>query len=372
MSDIQGPSSPPHAKKLNLDDLLPEKQPVETSVGVLFVRSTKVSDVEAVGADDERELGRVVLQRLCSRAQGKRDNTALTDGDVEALTDLDLRMLTSAIAEKNGWHGLPPEADLAGLGMVAKVGLNADCAGIAKINADLNASLKAKYQFLTDGVLGKLQAQMADLSKLGVLSGSLIDAQKWAKVDLSKISALTDGIKVAPSAFVIPPPVETPRLYIPRPEQTALGRAALANAEYSKQSSEKIDALVQVVAGLNQTVISEILPAWAKKFSEDQAAGKQSFEHAARGLRWTQLAVYLSVLVTALATGWQVWVAYSIDDGNAAQQQRVEAALREQLAAQRTLIDQQAREGAMLRESLQALKPPPTVQALKARPVPRP
>lgn len=129
-----------------------------------------------------------------------------------------------------------------------------------------------------------------------------------------------------------------------------MGRATLESAENSRQVAEKMDALVVVVAGLNQAMVQDVLPAWFKKIGEDQQAAKESAGQAARSLQWTKWAVIASVLVTIVATWWQIDVAKSIDRESSEQQKRVEVILKEQLAAQQNLIEQQAKDAAAMRE----------------------
>lgn len=356
MSDTPASKSEPESNKLNLDKLIPGKQLVETSIGPLFIRHARASDLESLERQEPEDMGSTVVRQFCSRIEDKHDATPLPDDDLAALTEADHSKLAPAIASQSNWEGLPAGAGLAELGDVAKAAFAADRAHFEKINAELSASLKSKYNFLNESLLGKLQGQMADLTKLSAFGSSLAPPNRQA-LGLEKLINAAAGIKVPPLLADISPPAARSLPLIPRPEETVLGRATLESAKHSKESSAKIEALVQVVAGLNQTVVADILPAWSKKFESDQAAGKESFEQAARSLRWTRWAVYSSIAVTAFATAWQVWVAYAIDEGNAIQQKRVEDALREQLAVQRTMIEQQAREAALLRETIQGLKP---------------
>ena len=144
----------------------------------------------------------------------------------------------------------------------------------------------------------------------------------------------------------------------PRFEETPMGRATLESVDHSRHVAEKMDSLVVVVAGLNQTMVQDVLPAWFNKIEEDQRAAKGAIDQAARGLRWTKWAVIASVFVTIAATWWQVDVAKSIDHESSVQQRRVEAVLREQLSAQQRLLDQQARDAAAMREFVATLKQP--------------
>jgi hypothetical protein len=59
-----------------------------------------------------------------------------------------------------------------------------------------------------------------------------------------------------------------------------------------------------------------------------------------------------------VATWWQVDVAKSIDRENSEQQKRAETVMREQLAVQQKLIEQQAKDAAAMREVVATLKQP--------------
>ena len=82
-----------------------------------------------------------------------------------------------------------------------------------------------------------------------------------------------------------------------------------------------MDALVEVVAGINQTLVKDLLPAWVRQVKASQNGAKVAFNQAATGLKW---AVIASVVVTILVTWWQVSVARDIDRENSVQQKRVE------------------------------------------------
>lgn len=143
-----------------------------------------------------------------------------------------------------------------------------------------------------------------------------------------------------------PPPVE----------DTPLGRAVIESAAHSKEVAKKVESIVRLVAGLNQTLVRDVLPAWFKQVDEDQKIAKESFDHAARQLRWAIVAVVVSAVVTVLATWWQISVTRDIDGENAEQQKRTEQILHDQLAHQQMLFEQQARDAAALREVITALK----------------
>lgn len=69
----------PKSKKLNLEDLLPAKAVVKTSLGSLYVRHAYSSDRKHFEIDDNRELGKAVVRQLSSRSEDKNDNGPLTE-----------------------------------------------------------------------------------------------------------------------------------------------------------------------------------------------------------------------------------------------------------------------------------------------------
>jgi hypothetical protein len=157
--------------------------------------------------------------------------------------------------------------------------------------------------------------------------------------------------------------IDTPRIHWPAsPESTPIGRASIESAENSRLLAQRMDGLVEVVVGLNQTLVTEVLPSWIKQVEHDQRGAKESFEQAANGIRWTKWAVIASIVVTMLATWWQVSVARDIDRENSVQQLKALDMLRAQLVVQQKFADQQAQESEKLRELLESKSQTPVVK----------
>lgn len=378
MSDTPDSANEPHPKpkKLNLEDLLPAKAAVKTSLGPLYVRHAYTSDWKHFEIDDNRKLGKAVVLQLSSRNEDKNDSGPLTEEDFEALVDADFHALVPVISKRSGWEEMPARAGLEELGNAAKIAKEQQVKLHKNMLAEMRKSIGSSYRFLGDDALEKLQGQMAGLADIrsSAMCGSqaLLAALQNAPVDVLKKAALNSmnpiekaivvgnlkGIEAAPRR-------DLSLLLPPRPEDTLLGRATLESAKNSREVAQKMDALVVVVTGLNQTVIKDVLPAWVKQVETDQKGAKNAFDQAANGLWWTKWAVITSVVVTVLATWWQVSVAREIDRENTAQQKRVEAVLDKQLAAQQQLIEQQARDAAAMREAIAALKSLASAAALK-------
>lgn len=359
-------------KKLNLDALLPAKASITTSIGTLYARHPYSSDWKHFELDDAVELGRVTVQRLCNRIEDKHDSSALHDDDLKLLTDADCLELVQAIAKQSGWQELPGGSGLKELGELVKEEKQAITERHEKMLGDLRKSIDSSYSFLGKGALEKLQEQMAGIADIrsslagteslqAALRAAALPEESWRK-SLSGMDAIDKAMR-GMNAENVTAQIELRRAYDvpklimpPRFEETPMGRATLESVENSRQVAKKMDDLVVVVAGLNQTLVQDVLPAWFKKIEEDQGAAKGAFDQAARGLWWTKWAVIASVFVTIAATWWQVDVAKSIDRENSEQQKRAENVLREQLAAQQKLLDQQAKDAAAMREVVATMK----------------
>lgn len=359
-------------KKLNLAALLPAKRSIATSIGTLYARHPYSSDWKYFDLEDSVELGRVAIQRLCNQIEDKHDSSALHDNDLKLLTDTDCQALAQAVAKQSGWREFPSGSGLKDLGELIKEEKQAMTEQHEKMLADLRKSIDSSYSFLGKGVLDKLQAQMAGIANIrsslaeaeslqAALRAVTLQEDSWRK-SLSSMDAVDKamrGVNAANAAVQVelPKTHDVTEFIMPaRFEETPMGRATLESVENSRQVAKKMDDLVFVVGGLNQTLVQDVLPAWFNKIKEDQTSAKGAFEQAARGLWWTKWAVIASVFVTIVATWWQVDVARSIDRENTEQQKRAEAVLREQLAAQQKLIEQQAKDAAAMREVVTAMK----------------
>lgn len=344
-------------KNLNLNSLLMAKTSIKTSVGILYVRYRCLEDLKYFDLEDDVELGRVVIQRLCSRIEDKQDISALDDDDLKLLSDNDFRELAQAIAIQNKWRELPDKLELKDLGDIVKEDLRVRTERHQKMLGSLQKSINSSYSFLGKGVLDNLQKQMADIANIR----SSLSTTGYARTALQNVilPRVSDHIKLAEASSLHKPIIP------PRFEQTPLGRATVENVENLRQVAEKVDNLVVVVAGLNQTLIQDVLPAWFNKIQEDQGAAKTAFEQAAHGLWVTKWAVIISVIVTIAATWWQVSVAWNIDLESSEQQRRAEHILKEQLLAQHRLIEQQTKDAAAIRALIARLKQPTPIANLR-------
>ncbi|SFL94532.1 hypothetical protein [Nitrosomonas communis] len=331
------------------------KAAVKTSISTLYVRHVIDTDWKSFEIDDAYELGRAGVRQLSSRIENNRDSAPLSEEDLNAFNEADYLLLVPVISKQNGWGTMPAGAGLKELGETIKAAKKKETERQKKeterhkkMLEGIRKSIDLSYGFLGNDALEKLQVQMAGLADI--------------RSTLSRTSTIEQGIHDAnlrgiTSAIETTRTNEIPRIpSLHRPDETPLGRASLESAKNSREVAQKMDDLVVVVAGINQTLVQDVLPAWFKQIEEDQRSAKHTFDQAAKGLRWTKWAVIASVIVTILATWVQVEVARDID--NTEQQKQSEAILREQLAAQQKLIEQQIQDAVAMRETISVIKTP--------------
>lgn len=389
-SNTLGPEKPVASKKkfmLDLDALIPEKVPVQTSLGTLYA-AAKEFPRSALKADQEEEVGRKVVQHTCGRVEDKNDTTPLSDEDVAALSAEDIAKLGPVIAMQQRWPEEDKPDNLANIGLAAKRALERESNLVQAEFKKTQDSLESSFGFLNQQTLRKLENEMSALSAFKKLTesasassmlGSVVEeAIKMAGLDKVRATTpLPDPLKRQLDGRRSPlePRINLP--HIPRPEDSPVGRAALKSAENSEHAVELMRELTQHMAGVQETLVREVLPQWIAQVEREQEEAKADSAEAARNtanaaasLRWAKWGIAASIAVSVLATGWQVQVAREIDTGNTEQMQRAERLLQEQLAAQRRALEQQRAESQQLLEVLrksleQRMQPLPAAPSKK-------
>lgn len=391
MTEENAPGAEP--KKKSLAALLPEKKEVPTSLGPLYVRHLTASELPPL--DGREDLGAAVLKLLVGRSPEKADHSGLTDEDFAALSEADIALLVPVVIAKNGWP--PPEGarTLDELGTVVRAGLDSYKQQLTSLLEGIRTKIGADYSFLGKGVLERLKDQVSGLAALrGGIGSSLQDALKATESpseqlrrmagespseqlrrmagkspseqlrrlagesSSEQLRRLAEGSSSSPAGAWASSgrTVNVESLRIPSPEDSPIGRATLQTAEQTRLLAAKMDALVDVVGGLNQTLVTDVLPAWFEQVAADQKHAEATLKQAADGLFWTKWAVIASVFATLGTAAWQVHVAREVDRSTGALLERSEAVLKEQLRAQQSLIEQQARDAEALREALNRLQ----------------
>lgn len=340
-------------KKKSLLDLLPEKAPVTSSLGTLYVRHATMTDLGEL--EGEQDLGAAALKRFVSRIQDKRDKSGLSEDDVRALTEADIAQLVPAVVKRSNWDPIQGPPNIKSLDEAVRAGLDAHKRQFTDFVTSIREKVGSSYGFLNKDALERFKDDVSGLAAIrtGLPSAQLEAALKAAESPaemLRRTVGASTSSRSDPWADVTSTPrVSIEALRVPRPEETPVGRAAIENAEQTRLLAAKMDALTSIMAGMQQTLVTDVLPAWMRKVEDDQRQAKSAFKQAA-------IALVASVLATLGTAAWQVHVAENIDKGTSGQQERAEALLKQQLKAQQELLEQQARQGEELRRALNELQ----------------
>ncbi|MEJ5148949.1 hypothetical protein [Comamonas sp. MYb396] len=346
---------------MNLEDFIPEKMPVETSIGPLFIRGMNSSDWRQLEGSDPTELGLAAIKQLSSRIEDKTNKEPLSDADFAGLTDEDHKRLSPVVAQQNkgrNWKELSPGAGAVELGNEV-IAAQQRLRDQFKTDRDrLKESLSSSYDFMAKDTLEKFTRQMDGMR-------SLRDAEMLKSFDASRLMQEDQATKTAaqvrrelntpdisasqrrhvPDRSVVSG-IERIQLSAPMlPENTPIGRATL-------EASENMKIMAMRMSELQETVLAEILPAWRSQIQISQASAKKSSNQA-----WA--AVFVSVIVTILATAFQYWAASQPDKSRANQHQELTDVLRQQIAMQQQQIDMQAKEFTALRATVEGLRQAP-------------
>lgn len=364
----------------NIEDLVRAKTPVETSRGTLYARGETGNDWKAYGSDDLEILGKEAVRHLAGRSAEKLDSTPLDEEDFEELTPTDVDAIADAIAAHNEWDNIPAGSKLAGLGQLVKASRAKQVEEMKRQHEALLASVEKKYPFLKDGPLHRLQDHVLGLSSIrnGWSAKAVTEALRAAgglDPSVSPLASTRAAADVArmldgPTPNIRTPKVEFPKPYIPpMPEETPIGKATIQSAQNLQVVAENIETLTDLMGGLHNSVVMEVLPQWFKEVEEGQKNTIEAAHQAARGIKWAQVAVYASIVGALFITGgftwWQVAVARDIDEGNTKQQAAATELLRQQLAVQKQLIEKQAAEFRQLRDALADLQKSQPIVAKK-------
>lgn len=345
----------------------PKPTQVETSIGTLYIRYLSVGDLMALAKIDlndvpDNRLGQLAIQRTTSRDPESQERQSLSDQDFGSLDENDLRALTTEISKLSDVVPDLAGPPVASFGKAVRETVSKFAESSRERTEAMRKHISQSYAFLNDSTLGKLQDQLKDLTKL---SGSAMGVGAYAD-RVMQSAALRNSKSLAELARAVksvevPPIPEIPIIkrqpLIPRQEETVIGRATLESARNSREVVQKIESLAEIVAGINRTLVEEVLPSWIKQVEHDQKAAQESFKHAAKGLWWTKWAVIVSVFVTVFVTWWQVSVALQIDAGNTTQMAKSESLLREQIELQKRLLESQEKSLLELKGALDKMMP---------------
>lgn len=371
-------------KVLDLDDLIPPKEAVETSIGILYV-SGQGYPVEVYKTEKDEKVGEAVLRHACNRFADKKDSSPLSLEDATALVAADIAKLGPAIAQKQGWPEEDQPTDLPSLGQAARRSFKRSSEQVQQQMKKLSDSLRSNFSFLTESTLNKLQGDMGAVAQMRKFSelmpssgvGRVMEEFRKQQANLKSVDSVLDQVKNSHAytdklevalgrASEQHARIRLPELPNIRPEDSAIGRASLKSAVNSELAVNLMTEMTQSIGSLQETMVERVLPEWFADVRRRQDEAKASSDaaaleskRAATNLRLTAIGIAVSIVVTSLATIWQVHVAKEIDAGNTEQMKGLQKALDDQkqfMEAQQGLQKQALDQQRLQLEELKALR----------------
>ena len=282
------------------------------------------------------------------------DKTEVDKAIFDSLKEQDLRSLATTIAEVSHLGALAEGDSLTALGRAVQEKIKGATNEISKTLAEAQRDWDSKFVTLPETIRASLQSTLIginDISKRLRESSAVEDFQKsvgdsipaiqqYLRANKTTIDAANssnvggdfitaDGKPGSMFTHYRLPPIE-----LPDPETQPIGRAAKATEETARQITEVAGLLGEMgarIGELSTTIVGTAVPEWMKKLEGDRESTRKTLDQARNSLRWTKWAVIVSVLVTMLMTGWQVWLAREYKLDNDRQQNAIESLLRGQL-----------------------------------------
>lgn len=287
-------------KKLSIKDLLKgnKKREVSTSVGPLYVRHVTYGDHKRIGETgaferaDEQEVGRLVVQMLCSPEMDSGAWTGLSDDEFARLDKDDLEALAKAGVEGAGYENSGDSLSALGKGVMA------ENSNFQQMSRKISDQFRSNYEFLKPAAIESLTSSVAAIDSASQLWRKEFSNKKWSSVgDAVRAQAIhssrlnlqrAEEIEVRAAPFLD---------YSASPQARAANASEKA-AETLSTVAVHMGAMLNHVASLSTTLVSDAIPQWIKQQDEDKAKAEASLKGAAKSLLWTKWAVIISVVTS--------------------------------------------------------------------------
>lgn len=343
---------------------------VETSAGTLYVRHRWTHDLGEIKSLERGGGGLVqaIVRLYASKVQDKSESPRLAQKDFLALSEKDIKNLLLAVAKHGDMKDLPEDVEADKLAALIKDDIKKEEDKYTKIFDDV----RKKYDSLGAGVSSAFYDQVsrsADMLKLaGGISAAEMEAYRrphWlidaaqAHIDQGPAARLAAmGSSAESSSRHIERPIVGERAFDFRMPPNPLLEPIRENAQSSRETTKKLDALMQVMGGLNDAVIGTFLPTWMAQVKSSEAKTEEAISISREGVRLSRRGYYLAVIgvivaaiVSAAIGVWQVMETRKAAQVSADDEKSVRD-LERRLESQRELIDQQGMEIQRLREQI--------------------
>lgn len=372
-------------KKIDISSLMKQALiSINTSQGVLYVRHLSVGDFKKFSGvfnektdkneTDLKALGKFAVKTLVSADDRFEDTTELTEHDFSQLNEDDIRRLVEGIVKVSNLPALSGIDALQDLGSLIfdefldQIKRSREMS--EKMNERMKGMLGSAFGSISNGAMKSLADSMSSLNAVrdSIKLSPAVEAFKKTQEDQERILGGLFGKHLQTDADTLEIPVpRMPELYMPKFEETPIGRAAIASEDSATQLREVaglVGDMADRLAALHTVFLTEIIPQWVDSLEKNSGAINTSLAQAEESLFWAKWALIASVFVTIAMTGWQIWIAsdYKLDND---QQQGISLSImKEQLKASQDLNKQLMTNSTQLKQDLSKLQQ--SVETLKA------
>lgn len=368
------------SKKSILSMMLKDRKPVTTSQGTFYVRHLSVGDMKTFtgyfdeGKDkashDLRALGELALKTLVCTDNDPEKTSALAEEIFSQLNSTDIELLIDGVIEVCSLTPLAGNKSLESLGSIVFDQVKNDIKSTLESAEKLKSSMSSAFGSLSQGAMKSLVDSMSSLNaaKDSLKLSPAVEAFRKVQEDHDRLfGGMANKDWLAEAKILDMPQPRMPELYMPKFEETPIGRAAIASEDSATQLREvagMVGDMAYKLADLHTVFLTKIIPEWKTSLEDNSKAMNKSFHNAEQNLKWAKWALIASVMVTILMTVWQIWIAHDYQLENDKQQSDSVLIMKEQLKASQELNKQLKTDAIQLKEEL--LKLQQSVETLNA------
>jgi len=370
-------------KKIDISSLMKQALiPINTSQGILYVRHLSVGDFKKFSGvfnekkdkneTDLKALGEFAVKTLVSSDDSFEDTSELTEDGFSQLSEDDIRSLVEGIIKASNLPELSGGEVLQDLGSLIFDEFLDQIKRLREMNEKMSEKMKSTLNSAFGSIShGAMKSLVDSMSSLNLARSSLqlspvVESYRKFHEDHERLLGASKSILSDVNVFEMRKH-QLPELPIHNIADTPMGRAANASEESAAQLREvagMVGNMADKLANLHTVFLIEVLPQWGNSLKENSKAMSITLEQAETNLAWAKWALIISVIMTTLMTGWQIWIASDYKLDNDKQQSVSLSIMEEQLKASQDLNKQLITNSIQLKEDLSKLQQ--SVETLKA------
>ena len=359
-------------KKSILSMMLKNRKPVTTSQGTFYVRHLSVGDMKTFAgyfdekkdkaSHDLRALGELALKTLVCTDNDPEKTSVLTEEIFSQLSSTDIELLIDGVIEVCCLTPLAGNKTLESLGSIVFDEVTSDIKRTLEMNKKLKSSMGSAFGSLSQGAMKSLVDSMSSLNAVrdSLKLSPAVEAFRKLQEDQERLfGGMAHKEMLAQAKISEMPQPRMPELYMPKIEETPMGRAAIASEDSATQLREVaglVGDMADKLANLHTVFLTEVIPQWVDSLEENSDAMKTTLSQAETSLFWAKWALIASVVVTIAMTAWQNSIASDYKLDNDKQQTDAVLIMKEQLKASQELSKQLKTDSVQLKEELVKLQ----------------